>query len=170
MTSTIPVRGSAGPLGNAESFTLDVFGTDSSEDRWTADLDTAVGETLPVAVDSAKAITQAIRESQSIARLRRGWDGDDATGYDQATLDRATTFLWNLAATSSGLPVPLISPADAGSIDLYWRLDDRTLLVNFPTGDREGSFFGKDRDRGTISGKLKGSGARPDLVAWLVRP
>jgi hypothetical protein len=122
-------------------------------------------------------LEKAVDESRThILALHDDWDDEGSPGYSEATFSRAADFLVLhavLAAQllSSRLSVPLISPAQNGSIDLYWRTADRSLLINFPRNSVEpASYFGKASTGDTNSGRIIGESTRPDLIAWLIQP
>ncbi len=123
----------------------------------------------------SSAIEAAIENAQSILELGDNWDGDGAVGYSKATLDRATSFLRDLAETArsvsrSALPRPLISPAERGSIDLFWNFGRKTLLINFPLdANVPPTYFGEIETGDTIGGVLGSDDSRrPELASWLI--
>ena len=82
---------------------------------------------------------------------------EDYKPIEQETWNRAILFLRSLAVRSQKdrtvvLPVPHIGPGGDGSIDLYWNVDNGTLLINFPSDSNLCTFYG---DRGVT--KLKGT-------------
>jgi hypothetical protein len=125
-----------------------------------------------VAEDEYRTIRQLISESRSITTLTHDWDGEGGSGYSIETWKRATEFLLHQArfARQRGwaIGIPSISPADAGSIDLYWKSYGRDLLINIPAkADGLATYYGETRRGDTISGVVKTDAPRPDLVAWL---
>jgi len=126
-------------------------------------------ETTPAIVG----ILDAINRSRTILSLADDWDGEGAVGYSTATWERATLFLLRQAKLAAdqfhvALEVPGISPADQGSIDLFWRAQDRRLLVNFPADEgAPATYYGENRKGDTISGHINTESARADLIAWL---
>ena len=124
-------------------------------------------------VDGSLDVIAALEGSRSVLTLLDGWDDEGAVGYSSATWTRAARFLArhaDAALRSLGRPLPraYLNPADEGSLDLYWDLSDRTLLVNFAHGEDEpASFFGKKSDGDTIQGVAQVDSVRQDLIAWL---
>ncbi len=125
----------------------------------------------------ARDLRAAIDRSRTITEYGEDWDGEGAPGYAFATWERATQFLrrqaqYALTQFGAQLGIPCISPADEGSIDLYWRGDDRKLLVNFPADVRlTATYYGEDVDGNTTAGEIKTDARSPAdlLVQWLVR-
>lgn len=119
------------------------------------------------------AIEGAINASRKILELEDDWDNEGSVGYDRETWERATTFLRSLTRLAFdlfGMPLtfPAISPADDGSIDLYWDQGDCGLLVNFPADpNADATYFGRDENGFTTGGSVPVT-ARPNfLAAWL---
>ena len=121
-------------------------------------------------------IDAAIERSRFILSLREDWDDAGSAGYSIETWQRAVAFLrghsdFTHRIFGFGLPAPAISPADTGSIDLYWRTIDKSLLINFPDAAAEpATYFGRLAKGGTISGQIAAGSLRPELVAWLIMP
>jgi len=89
-----------------------------------------------------KAITEAIKKSESILNLEENWDGEGAESYTREVWSSATNFLWQLAEWAYIhlkliIPVPRILPSDEGSIDLHWKTDKYELLVSIPSNTDE---------------------------------
>ena len=122
-----------------------------------------------------RAINDAIEDSRRILDLGEDWDDQGSPGYQESTWRRATGFLAEMARvarTTLGLPlpVPMISPAGGGSIDLYWRDEQRSLLVNIPSDPAElGTYYGQNDLGDTTAGQLNPASARIHLVAWLAQ-
>jgi hypothetical protein len=114
-----------------------------------------------------------VRSSRAILSLTDNWDSEGASGYLEATWTRATNYLLEVAKTARDVfgrrfPVPLVSPAQEGSIDLFWKLPQRTLLINVPAAsDERITFYGSSQDGNTIGGEIGAGPARSDLVEWL---
>lgn len=130
------------------------------------------GPTWNASTDELEAILECIRQSASIAGLPVDWDDEDGPRYSQQTLDRATDFLYRLAcaayAQATWMGIPTISPADEGSIDLFWKDDARHLLINILANEHEeATYFGQNQRGDTIAGPLLTSVNRPDLIRWL---
>lgn len=114
------------------------------------------------------AIETVIQDSEWIFRLQDDWDGEGSRGYSREIWKRATEFLHALAVEHWLSIAPSIAPAENGSIDLYWRLPDRTLLVNFSPESDVASYFGRVvNGDDTTGGYVQGRRNRQQLVAWL---
>jgi hypothetical protein len=79
----------------------------------------------------------AVRNSQWIAALADDWDGEGAPAITQTTWMRAVHTLRRLAQRAEELgaeiPAPRIAPNGQGSVDLFWDLGTKSLLVNVPS-------------------------------------
>jgi hypothetical protein len=119
-------------------------------------------------------LEHAITESKSILSIDVNPDGSTISEpYLKATLDRAAKLLRTLADLFwdfdvASMPVPSITPADQGSIDLFWEYQGTTLLVNIPAEAAKAvTFFGK-RGGSTLSGVLEPHDTKPKhLTGWL---
>lgn len=121
-------------------------------------------------------IHSVVRSAFSLTELRDNWDGEGSLGYSLSTWRRVRRFLlWHASLSKSlfraALPLPTINPADQGSLDLFWRLSDRQLLINFPADETAPiTYYGQNREgNNTISGRTTGRERRLDLVAWLIQ-
>lgn len=117
-------------------------------------------------------VEETISDAEWIVDLDDDWDEAGAAGYHVSVLDRARAVLEQMSqeasrALSDKLPMPDVNPAQEGSIDLFWRLEDRDLLMNVPVGDESISFFGRREDGNTISGLIAGT-SRMDVIVWLM--
>lgn len=78
----------------------------------------------------------AIRDAVWIAELGDDWDGEASPAVLASTWGRAVEILRNLANRAAEkrlyLPPVQIAPNGHGSIDLFWTLDDRAVLINVP--------------------------------------
>ena len=120
-------------------------------------------------------IEAAIEASRSILELRDDWDEEGSPGYSNETWDRATQFVRRVAwsfknACGRWIDAPKITPGPDGSIDVRWKTQKRSLLINFPAdGERPADFFGSDRGTDTIKGTLDLSSPNQWLLMWLTR-
>src|SRR5947207_818979 len=112
-------------------------------------------------------LMNTVRRSLSIAELEDDWDGEGSPGYSIETLDRALEFVMGTIGTTS--PPPQINPGNAGSIDLYWENANRYLLINFPVGQGEPSYYGEDRYGSTTGGVIKSNSMGRQVAAWLAQ-
>lgn len=117
----------------------------------------------------------AITESRRILEIEAEPDEGIEAQYLEATWKRAVKFLRGLAQTfwdenGSPPPTPSISPSVCGSIDLFWELDDLSLLINVPVDPaKPQTFSGRRHD---AKSKVSGTLASDDmdlrhLIGWL---
>ena len=114
---------------------------------------------------------EEIRAAEFILGIQNDSGLEDFVPYDGETLSRATGFLRRLmihahAANLINTGVPRIGPADHGSIDLYWEMGDRTLLINFSANENVANYYGR-KPKSEISGRFDPSEPRAELVFWL---
>lgn len=128
---------------------------------------------VPLRRDPFIGLSRVLDDGRWILDLKANWDEEGAGEYSAATYLRAVRHLesmfdkaWNLFGRA--LPEPLLGPADDGSIDMFWEVDDRNLLINIAEGKSPHSYYGQDRNGDSLGGSI-GSGARVDLVAWLLK-
>jgi hypothetical protein len=121
-------------------------------------------------------ITSAICGARELTRLGHDWDGEGSQGYSVNTWKRMRRFILRHAALTetclrATLPPPSINPADHGSLDVFWQLKDRQLLINFPQEESEPiTYYGQNKERtNTISGRTTERERRLDLAAWLIQ-
>lgn len=121
-------------------------------------------------------ISSAVQSARALTKLGENWDGEGSQGYSTNTWRRVKQFMLTHAFVSQSLfratlPVPTINPADQGSLDVFWRLSDRQLLVNFPADETAPITYYGQNNQGdnTISGRTTGRERRLDLVAWLIQ-
>lgn len=116
----------------------------------------------------------AVDRARPILEWTDNWDSEGSPAYRPETLDQAQNFLVEGALAlwhAQGRPVaaPEVSPGPDGTIDLFWRIGGRELLVNVPVdADESMGYYGDDAGE-----KIKGELARQSdalwLFAWLAR-
>jgi hypothetical protein len=115
----------------------------------------------------------AIDASRVILDLHEGWDDGAGVGYAFETWRRATNFVKAQAILARDWPgvrfsPPRINPADNGTIDVYWQLSDRRLLINIPAAaEAKATFYGETRTGETIGGKVDLKESSPQFMIWL---
>ena len=119
-------------------------------------------------------LESGIASSRSLLDLADDWDDAGAPDYDEATWQRAVTFLtsgvsrlWSEHRVQTERADVL--PGPRGSIDLDWRTPGHELLVNVPANPSQPvAYYG---DNGAEGKKIKGTldPAAPNrwLLAWL---
>lgn len=101
------------------------------------------------------------------------WDDEGAIAISADTFHMATRFLLKTARAvrvRSGitLPAPKIGPCADGSIDLYWRTDKFTLLINLqPEDNAESDFYGETPNGLKLKGTFRPSQQDFALIHWL---
>ena len=91
-------------------------------------------------------IDEAIRDSEFIKTLDFGWDDEGAIPVPQEIYERAIRFL-RLYAThiqytyGVALSKPSISPLSDGSIDIYWKTPNASLLICIKNQKEEVAYY-----------------------------
>jgi hypothetical protein len=129
---------------------------------------------LPCEENESEELENLISSSMWITELEDDWDDEGSQGYSRDTWERATKFLRKQVEVLKDdfccipVPFPQIAPADKGSIDLFWKLDDRQLLVNVPSdSSRLATYYGENANGESTSGKFSTSRRNFVLAAWL---
>lgn len=111
-------------------------------------------------VDGApSALESAIDKSRFILTLNDDYDGEGSPGYERQTWERAVALLRRTASEIPLVDMPTIGPGPDGSIDLYWKTDSYTLLLNIRPGSKDISYYGKNDDGLNLEGD-----ARTELI------
>jgi len=120
-------------------------------------------------------IEQVIESSRNILNLRDDWDEEGSSGYAVETWARATRFIRRVALAFKNdmgrwVDAPKITPGPDGSIDVRWKTEKRSLLINFPADDtKPADFFGSNKGSDTIKGTLDLPSQNQWLLIWLMR-
>lgn len=116
----------------------------------------------------------AVERARPILEWSDDWDGEGSPAYRAETLDQAQNFLVEGALAlwhAQGRPVaaPEVSPGPDGTIDLFWRIGSRELLINVPVdADESMGYYGDDAGE-KIKGELTRQSDTLWLFAWLAR-
>ncbi|HEX3103981.1 MAG TPA: hypothetical protein VHQ22_05995 [Terriglobales bacterium] len=122
-------------------------------------------------------LEEVIDHSRSLVQSYGAQDDDgESEPISLTTWQRVQNFLLKQAIASVTLfnlpiPIPDISPAGEGSIDVFWQVEGRELLMNFPAVESEPiTYYGQTAagDQ-TTAGRTTGAEERPDLIAWLMQ-
>lgn len=119
-------------------------------------------------------LLDSIERSKAMLNIRDNWDGEGSPGYSEDTWKRAVNFLLSMRRIAreqfqTQIAAPVISPADQGSIDVFWRNSGRNLLINIPADPMQSaSYYGERNPEDTVCGTARVNSERPDLVAWLI--
>lgn len=124
------------------------------------------------------AIGAAIERSKAfVARYHDAGDPDAVQLPSDLSWRRALQFLVVQSRLTRHrfhqfLDIPLISVADQGSIDLYWKNDERTLLINIPASpSAPASYYGQSHTgTATMGGSVDTDEFVPALAVWLIAP
>ncbi len=116
----------------------------------------------------------AIASSRSLLDLADDWDDAGAPGYDEATWQRAVSFLIAGAARlwddfGVGTERADVLPGPRGSIDLDWSTPGHELLVNAPVDPSQPlGYYGDDGAGGRkIKGTLDPAAPNRWLLVWM---
>jgi len=127
---------------------------------------------LPQELDSlSKEITRSVKK---ILSLSNDFDDENSKSYQVETVDRAIMFVKKLAISAlkvnnTIIPVPKILPGPDGSIDVCWKQDAFSLLINFPAEAEElPTYFGEDTVGNTTEGTFDGSKLDQVFLFWLL--
>ena len=117
-------------------------------------------------------ISGAIRVLNELIFIGDNWDDEGAKGYQAQTIRKAIVLLCTLdrsAREKSKTPIdaPVVGPAGEGSIDLYWKIARRTLLINIPASGEGASYYGEGELGDTVSGILSLQSPAPHISGWL---
>ncbi len=120
-------------------------------------------------------LSSSIEASKKITELDENWDGEGSSGYSLDTWRRATNFLQDYAIAYwceffEPVVSPKILPGPDGSIDIYWKRDKQTLLINVPSDQTLPAQYYGDKGQGETR-KDELNLANPDvgLLAWFLK-
>lgn len=102
-----------------------------------------------------QAFVEPYREMLALKSLKDGWDGEQSRQISNGSVDDALAFL---ALLPSDVPAPEASAASDGTVDWYWRKDEKAATVTFYSG-RKAAYFaltdnGSAKDAFTLSDKI----------------
>jgi hypothetical protein len=124
---------------------------------------------------ATSAIDEAIEAARYLVNMPADWDEAGAEPIAGATWERATNTLREAARVAYlrcnyVLPPPRIGPCPDGSIDLYWKTGEFTLLINVQPNDAESDFYG-EREKGyRLQGPFVPAAPNFDFINYLVEP
>ena len=103
------------------------------------------------------------------------WDGEGSPRYDDATWNRAATFVRDNAIRlwedeGKLMEAPDIQPGALGRIVIEWSVGDRELIVVIPASAKEqAEFYGHDDERTiTIKGELNTASPQSPRLLGLI--
>lgn len=97
-------------------------------------------------------------ETRGFAQLPDDWDGEGATAPKLVSIATTLGLLNSLAKTFPNIPAPDLGPCANGSLDLYWKHPNFTLLMN--VNDSNLSWYG---EKGNFKTKGNAKDGFPDL-------
>ncbi len=119
-------------------------------------------------------IINCINQSKEILELKNGWADDEGIACNIFTFKRAIEILINYSQSvfdSYGIIIetPEINLAKDGSIDLEWRMNFITLLINIRNSDKiDVHYYSEDiKSETIIKGFLNNTNPNLDLVFWM---
>lgn len=122
-----------------------------------------------------EAIHDAIeRSKRHLLSLPRDFDGEGSEAYTKGAVERAISFVKKLAISAwkvnhAIVPVPNILAGPDGSIDVCWKEDAFSLLINFPpSGEELASYHGHDNLGNTTEGCFDGSKLDQVFLFWFL--
>lgn len=118
-------------------------------------------------------LVKTIDESKAMTLLGDDWDGEGSSGYAEQTWIRACEFLlrnavrlWQEDAVLVDFPAVLKGPH--GSVDIYWKTDRYSLLVNVPVDPGAGAeYYGCNAQGAEIKGRFNPAASNEWLLMWL---
>lgn len=128
--------------------------------------------------DNREKLRAAIARARSyLEQHHDSADPDAAQLPNDITWGRAETFLLAQSRLTlqlghvALLDIPFVSVADGGSVDLYWRDDERTLLINIPEDLSQPASYYAQNVAGTVTmgGSVATDESTPMLAVWLIR-
>jgi hypothetical protein len=117
------------------------------------------------------ALTDAVESCRDILDWPDDWDGEGSLAYAETTWNRMAALLLDNAARlwhdcQVKIATPVVYNGPQGSIDIYWALSDRKLLINVPPVPEEPiSFYGHIAN---TSNEIKGALNDADTRLWLM--
>ncbi|MEP6756536.1 MAG: hypothetical protein ABJA67_13605, partial [Chthonomonadales bacterium] len=111
-------------------------------------IQTSLDESWNPTSDFDQTINNIICKSKWILDLEDDWDGEGSLSYSEETFVAVHRFIRDYASVMyskrlSQFVLPQISPAHESSIDVFWHIDNRMLLINFSTNNPvEPKFYG----------------------------
>jgi hypothetical protein len=111
--------------------------------------------------DTKSSIKELIQSSKWILDLKDDWDNEGSEGYSVETWERAIELLLRMSdlleeeSFRNPIPMPKINPANKGSIDLFWDLDDCSMLINIPSKEGFATYYGEHKEKEIMSGKFE---------------
>lgn len=95
--------------------------------------------------------------AQRLLKLDENWDEEGASSFDQTTIDRVTEVL-NTCYQSEPSVLPalqevVIGPMNDGSIDMFWKKPEHSILLNVQPGGKAMTFCAISGER-MLMGKM----------------
>lgn len=120
-------------------------------------------------------IADAVDKSRCMLELKEDWDGEGSPAYTHETWECASRFLLTNALElweefHELVAAPDVHNGPEGSIDIYWKTGNGTLLINIPPGPSvNASFYACDQNGQEIRGTLSLNSDNRWLLLWQSR-
>lgn len=121
-------------------------------------------------------IAHSIKESEWLKELQDDWDGQGSLAPTMYAIHQSKKFLVENSTIfvhmhGHQVVAPDISIGPEGTIDIHWQLQERELLINFPSNPQDTIKYYGDDGRGSESIKGEFSVHSPSqfLFVWLAR-
>ena len=121
-------------------------------------------------------IENAVLDARSILELESNWDDEGALKVPLHIFNRAMDFIRNYSTFVRNnfqivIIAPDINPLRDGSIDLYWKTKNASLLVNIKNDDDEiayyyGVLYNQDKNTFDINGQISTNSTIDMFASW----
>lgn len=121
-------------------------------------------------------IEEAIQEARQLLELESNWDGEGAIKIPLLIFNRAIQFLKSYSVFlkteySCIIIAPEITPLKNGSIDLYWKIENASLLINIKNGKDEiayyyGELYNHNKQAFDINGQIPTDTTLDMFASW----
>lgn len=117
-------------------------------------------------------IESAITDSRRLLSLPEDWDDEGAARVTELTLQKASGVLRRAAAVVFRrfgyiLPAPSIAPCSDGSVDIFWRTEGFTLLINVSANGPHASNFYGEKGGVEVKGPFDPDAPDFEFLYWL---
>jgi hypothetical protein len=166
-----------GGFGRARSKRVDDYRAKHSHtiQDWSKYKPSSAFATMAAELQIQMVLAKAAIDAQVLRTLPDDWDGEGALKIEQDTVDRVLKVLRGALESADlqtvhKLANPNITPLSNGSVDIYWKSDTFTLLINVPAGDSDSAeFYGSNLGTGyDLRGRIHMDGPNLRFLDWLV--
>jgi hypothetical protein len=119
-------------------------------------------------------VEKAIADSKQLLELPTNWDDEGAKRISAKTWNAAVRVLRKASRVAYQrfefmLPSPRIGPCHDGSLDIYWRTESFTLLINIAAKGSHVSDFYAEKGGVEVKGPLHSDNPDFAFLYWLVQ-